>query len=197
MQIYKTYGNPVIQFLNIYEKARDDTFIPITGVSNRFKNWVAHIDLKTCQICREYNGKIFEMNEIPLYEPPVHPNCRCEIQPMKTIEAGLATNNGIDGADYWLKYYGTLPDYYISEQQLKELGWKYGERPSQYAPGKMLGRLPYENKERKLPNVPGRIWYEADINYTQGRRNNHRIFWSNDGLIFVTYDHGKTFYEIV
>ena len=29
------------------------------------------------------------------------------------------------------------------------------------------------------------------------RRNNKRILYSNDGLIFVSYDHAKTFYELV
>lgn len=38
---------------------------------------------------------------------------------------------------------------------------------------------------------------EADINYTSGYRKEARIVYSNDGLIFVTYDHYKTFVEIV
>lgn len=46
------------------------------------------------------------------------------------------------------------------------------------------------------PSAPGRVWYEADINYYEGQRNRHRIVWSNDGLIFITYDHYHTFYEI-
>lgn len=28
-------------------------------------------------------------------------------------------------------------------------------------------------------------------------RNSNRIYYSNDGLIFVSYDHGQTFYELV
>ena len=55
----------------------------------------------------------------------------------------------------------------------------------------------YENKNGHLPSAPGRKWYEADINYYERHRNNHRIVWSNDGLIFVTYDHYHTFYEII
>ena len=102
-----------------------------------------------------------------------------------------------DGADYWLKYYGKLPEYYISPEQLGALGWKKNERPSQYVSERMLGGGVYDNKDRKLPDKIGRIWYEGDINYTPGRRNLHRILWSNDGLIFVTYDHYYTFYEVV
>ncbi|MBC8529578.1 hypothetical protein H8699_09085 [Christensenellaceae bacterium NSJ-44] len=30
-----------------------------------------------------------------------------------------------------------------------------------------------------------------------GYRNGHRILYSSDGLIFATYDHYNTFYEIV
>ena len=40
------------------------------------------------------------------------------------------------------------------------------------------------------------LWYEADINYTSGYRGTERILYSNDGLVFVTYDHYQTFYEI-
>jgi len=47
-----------------------------------------------------------------------------------------------------------------------------------------------------LIHTAGRIWYEADLNYIHGKRNGQRIVFSNDGLIFVTYDHYKTFYEI-
>ena len=40
------------------------------------------------------------------------------------------------------------------------------------------------------------ISYEADINYEFGYRGTQRILFSNDGLIFVTYDHYDTFVEI-
>ena len=60
-----------------------------------------------------------------------------------------------------------------------------------------IGGDKYRNKEGKLPSAPGREWYEADINYSGGYRNSERILYSNDGLIFVTYDHYQTFYELV
>ena len=67
---------------------------------------------------------------------------------------------------------------------------------SSVLPGKMVGGDIYANDDNKLPTAPGRIWYEADINYVTGKRNRQRIVYSNDGLIFVTYDHYQTFYEI-
>ena len=55
----------------------------------------------------------------------------------------------------------------------------------------------YNNLNGHLPASENRVWYEADINYKTGKRNSQRIVWSNDGLIFVTYDHYDTFYEII
>ena len=127
----------------------------------------------------------------------LHYHCRCVIIPIDAVEAGNATAYGKGGADWWLKHYGVLPQHYISEEELMLLGWKRGDKPSKFTSGKMLFSGVYENSDGHLPQKPGRIWYEADINYTPGRRNLHRILWSNDGLIFVTYDHYETFYEIV
>ena len=52
------------------------------------------------------------------------------------------------------------------------------------------------NNKAKLPHAHGRTQYEADIDYTYGKRNLKRVLYSNDGLVFVTEDHYQTFYEI-
>ena len=197
MRIQKTYYNAIINDNKLSEKARDDRFEPVTLPSQDYKIWRAVLDIKTCFDCADNHGRIFNVNDRTVMLPPLHPHCRCTLKDIEAIEAGNATSNGIDGADYWLKYYGHLPNYYISRPQLEELGWKYGDRPSKFAPGKMYGGDIYRNDDRKLPHRIGRIWHEADINYTPGKRNRHRIYWSNDGLIFVSYDHGITFYEIL
>ncbi len=62
--------------------------------------------------------------------------------------------------------------------------------------GKMIYGGVYSNKNGKLPSKMGRIWYEADINYIKGYRNSERVLFSNDGLIFVTYNHYQAFIEI-
>ena len=61
----------------------------------------------------------------------------------------------------------------------------------------MIGGDEDINDQGKLPAANNRTWYEADFNYHGGFRNDCRILYSNDGLIFVTYDHYKTFYEII
>ena len=91
-----------------------------------------------------------------------------------------------------------LPDYYITKEEAKALGWKSKQANlAEVAPGKMLGGNIYQNKEKLLPSKLGRSWYAADLDFDIGFRNNKRLFYSNDGLIFVSYDHGQTFYEII
>jgi len=164
--------------------------------SKKWKNWVTLHDEKTCTPCKQNNGKIYEISEVVNPSPPLHHNCRCKIEILKSIFAGEATNKKQDGADWYLKYKGKLPDYYISKEEAKKLGW---ERElgnlSEVAPGKMVYGT-YKNDDEKLPSSSNRTWYELDINYESGRRNSHRILYSNDGLIFVTYNHYKTFVEI-
>ena len=186
------YTSPVI-----IEKGALDTYEPVTVQSVKYKNWRAILDLRTCLECRSLHGKIYDINEWRIVEPPLHEHCRCKIEPMESIFAGGATKNGEAGADFWLKNFGELPNYYVTESEAISMGLKRGKSPARYLSGKMLTMGIYNNSNGHLPQAEGRIWYEADINYYEGKRNKHRILWSNDGLIFVTYDHYATFYEII
>jgi hypothetical protein len=167
-----------------------------THESTAWKNWIAFLDERLCAECRTKHGKIYAMNEPVLDEPPIHRFCRCRILPMRAITPGEATTDGEDGADYWLNQFGKLPQYYISKEDLFSLGWRAGKTVASTAPGKMVFGGVFYNEEGRLPMTYGRIWYEADIDYHGGRRNDHRIVFSNDGLVFATYDHYMTFVEI-
>lgn len=180
----------------ILEKGLLDTFIPPTGTSSKWKHWKATLDLKTCVDCRRNHGKIYAITEVPNPEPPLHPNCRCIVESMESVIAGMASNEGINGADWRLQYRGVLPDYYIHINDLIALGWRRGKPLVKFAPGKMVCGN-YRNEEGHLPDAPGREWYEADLNYYSGKRNSHRVLWSNDGLIFVTYNHCASFIEVI
>ena len=125
-----------------------------------------------------------------------HPNCRCERVFMQVIKAGEAIKLGTNGADWWLKYLGELPKYYILKDDAEELGWdRLKGNLADVLPGHMVYDV-YQNWDNVLPQKEGRIWYEADLNYTEGYRNKQRLVFSNDGLIFVTYDHYETFIEV-
>ena len=166
--------------------------------STNYKNWLATLDLKTCIDCRSRHGRIYLAQEIVIPKPPLHPRCRCIIEWLKARFAGTATRNMNNGADWWLKKFSKLPAYYINKSEAKNLGYNpiLGNL-SIVAPGKMLAKGEYKNYNRHLPSASDRVWYEADINYVRGYRGSDRIVYSNDGLIFVTYDHYNTFCEII
>ena len=171
--------------------------LPKITTSKNYKHWVSIEDSKRCINCEQNHGKVYLISEKPKPKPPVHFFCRCSIELMKSITAGTATINGHDGADWKLMFKGTLPEYYVSLQEALAAKWNYGKWPSNFVPGKMITMGKYQNKNGHLPSAPNRQWYEADINYTTGKRNSQRIVWSNDGLIFITYDHYVSFYEII
>lgn len=78
--------------------------------------------MRTCAECRSRHGQIFEIDEDVNPAPPLHYNCRCDILTMESILAGNATNEAKEGADYWLKCFAALPEYYITKNDLIALG---------------------------------------------------------------------------
>lgn len=180
---------------DIYEKG--DLKINISGVSSKWKHRLCMEDEKVCVGCDEEHGHIYSIT-VPDYKiklNPWHYFCRCDVFQVQTILRGAATNKGQNGADFYLFNFNILPNYYISIEEAYALGWKSGKDLSKFAPSKMLAKGVYMNYNGHLPT--GRTWYEADINYISGKRNKQRVLYSNDGLIFVTYDHYRKFYEIV
>lgn len=169
----------------------------ISYESKLWKIWRAVITPGTCYYCASMNGRILAVDDPCIFEIPVHPNCKCYVEALTAIAAGTATNAGADGVDLYVAIYGKLPDCYISSEDAKELGWeKLRGNLAEVLPGKLIGGDVFENRKHKLPELPGRIWYEADFDYTAGYRNNCRLLYSSDGLLFVTYDHYMSFYEI-
>ena len=59
-----------------------------------------------------------------------------------------------------------------------------------------VGGSRFGNYEGQLPEKSGRHYYECDIDYQGGRRNAKRLVYSNDGLIFYTDDHYKSFTQL-
>lgn len=45
--------------------------------------WVATVDNRTCEVCRERNGKIYELSKVPV---KTHYNCRCYLEPVEIEE---------------------------------------------------------------------------------------------------------------
>ena len=96
----------------------------------------------------------------------------------------------------YLKEHGELPDYYITKSEAKSLGWVPSKgNLCEVAPGKAIGGDIWKKKKKSLPTKSGRKYFEADLNYNCGNRNADRVVFSNDGLVFVTFDHYRSFEE--
>ena len=94
----------------------------------------------------------------------------------------------------FVKANGKLPVYYITKNEARDKGWDAARgNLCDVLPGRAIGGDAFFNREGSLPKSANRRWFEADLNYNCGRRNADRLLFSNDGLVYVTYDHYKTF----
>ena len=96
----------------------------------------------------------------------------------------------------YVKQNHQLPNYYIRKKEARKSGWNPAEgNLCEVLPGRAIGGDFFTNREGHLPEKSGRTWYEADLNYDCAHRNADRLLFSNDGLVFVTKDHYKTFVQ--
>ncbi|MEJ5050015.1 ribonuclease domain-containing protein [Chryseobacterium culicis] len=92
----------------------------------------------------------------------------------------------------YVKQNHKLPDYYITKNEARKQGWN----PSQgnlcdVLPGKAIGGDKFGNRERRLPD--GEKYFEADVNYHCGGRNADRIIYTQNGDVYLTKNHYKSF----
>lgn len=163
--------------------------------SNRWKEYHLGTVSRHCINCFERCYKIYEVGNEPCL--PEHERCACYLKFLRSVNVGSATKLGFNGADYFIKHFGELPNYYITKEEAIELGWiSWKGNLDEVAPNKMIGGNIYLDREGKLPSREGRIWYECDIDYQGGFRNNYRLIYSNDGLIFKTDNHYQRFIAV-
>lgn len=96
-----------------------------------------------------------------------------------------------DEVALYIVTYDKLPSNYITKKEAKKLGWSGGSLES-YAPGKCIGGDYFGNYEGNLPEDTK--YHECDID-TLGKKSRgaKRIVYSDDGYIYYTEDHYKTF----
>lgn len=110
-------------------------------------------------------------------------------------ETGAYTSK--DQVALYLHTYGHLPDNYMTKKEAEALGWDSRQGNLwEVAPGMSIGGSRFGNYEGLLPDKKGRKYFECDIDYEGGYRGAKRIIYSNDGLIFYTEDHYKTFDQL-
>ena len=94
----------------------------------------------------------------------------------------------------YIHTYGKLPSNYVTKKEAQAAGWDNKKGNLQKViPGASIGGDRYGNYEGLLPDKKGRKYFECDIDYDGGYRDAKRIVYSNDGLIFYTEDHYKSF----
>lgn len=114
---------------------------------------------------------------------------------IKVEEDGTYTSK--EEVAVYLHTYGKLPSNYITKKEAQELGWVSSEgNLEEVAPGKSIGGDRFGNYDKMLPEEEGRTYQECDIDFDGGFRNEKRIIYSNDGLIFYTEDHYETFEQL-
>lgn len=100
-----------------------------------------------------------------------------------------------DEVALYIHLYGHLPSNYITKKEAEALGWSSKEGNLwDVAPGKSIGGSYFGNYEGLLPE--GHTYRECDIDFDGGYRGAKRIIFSDDGLIFYTGDHYKTFEQL-
>lgn len=85
-----------------------------------------------------------------------------------------------------------LPDYYITKSEARTLGWDPSKgNLCEVLPGKAIGGDRFGNREKVLPE--GQSYQEADVNYHCGNRNGDRIVFTENGEVYLSKDHYKSF----
>lgn len=167
-------------------------------ISTTWSQWQTVDDDRRCEPCEDRQGKIYTFHDLLWPYRPLHPFCCCYLTMMKKRAAGTLSSAGQDGADWWIINKGYLPPNYIDKQSAKLLGWKKKQVNFQeVCPDMLMGGDVYYNNDGHLPSAPGRVWYEADLEYGGGYRSSQRIVYSNDGLMFATLDHYQTWIEVI
>ncbi|GEM05654.1 ribonuclease [Halolactibacillus miurensis] len=110
-------------------------------------------------------------------------------------ESGHYTS--VEAVSTYITMYQALPSNYLTKSEAYDLGWEPDKgNLHDVASGMSIGGDRFYNREGKLPEAAGVTYYEADIDYTGGYRNEKRLVYSNGGEIYYTADHYQTFEEI-
>lgn len=108
-------------------------------------------------------------------------------------ESGYYTSK--DDVALYIVTYEHLPDNYITKKEAKKLGWDSSKGNLwDVADGMSIGGDYFGNNEGLLPDDTK--YHECDIDYNGGKRNSKRIVYGDDGSVYYTADHYKTFEEL-
>ncbi|WP_338298640.1 ribonuclease domain-containing protein [Pandoraea sputorum] len=105
-----------------------------------------------------------------------------------------AANEVVDS----LRATGQLPSNYVTKAEAVKNGWTPSKALGNTNPGAQLGGDVFSNSPpiAGLPQAAGRTRQEVDVGVSNAiSRSNQpgtRLFYSNDGLLYITTDHCNT-----
>ena len=142
-----------------------------------------------------------ENTEVNETEKPENNEEETEQEQQDQQEEATIDENGTYSDPYlvaeYLHTYNKLPPNFITKKEASNLGWQSDKGNLWDVTDKMsIGGDKFGNREGLLPKKDGRVYYECDVNYEGGYRGAERIVFSNDGLIFYTEDHYKSFTQL-
>ena len=148
-------------------------------------------DIPEAQQTYEFVQPAETSEALPQADKSEPPEETAELEQTAIDEDGEYTSK--EDVALYIHTYGKLPQNFIKKNEAKKLGWEGGSLEP-YAPGRSIGGDRFGNYEGLLPEAEGRRYTECDID-TMGRssRGAKRIVFSNDGLIYYTGDHYKSF----
>lgn len=122
---------------------------------------------------------------------------RDETRPNPPSDEGIREDGKYGSKDELAAYiheFGHLPSNFVSKGKAREAGWNSARgNLDEVCPGMSIGGDRYHNDDGQLPDKRGRSWTECDVNYSGGFRGGERIVFSNDGLVYYTGDHYRSF----
>lgn len=121
-------------------------------------------------------------------------------EPVPAVEVKIAEDGKYDSKEdvaLYIHTYNKLPSNFVTKKEARAMGWKSSKgNLRKVCEGCSIGGDIFTNVQEILPVKKGRIYYECDIDYEGGIRNSKRIVFSDDGLIFYTEDHYRSFVQL-
>ncbi|MDO4868902.1 MAG: ribonuclease domain-containing protein [Bacillota bacterium] len=119
-----------------------------------------------------------------------------------TTESAAQTETAAidEDGEYWdsedvalyINTYCHLPDNYVTKREAGDMGWRGGNPVEQC--GKSIGGDRFSNREGLLPE--GETYYECDVNYSDSSRGPCRLVFTEEGTVYYTEDHYRSFEQL-
>lgn len=125
--------------------------------------------------------------------PVLNQNSTCTSSVSAAIDKDGVYNSMEDVALY-IHIYGCLPKNYVTKAEANAMGCHSLGRIEDYLDHGAIGGDTFYNREGLLPKKSGRVYTECDIDtWNKTSRGAKRIVFSNDGLVYYTEDHYRSF----